>query len=167
MTGSEKNSYRLEELEAAGVGDLFGQDAPRLPMPGFLMLDRVIRVSDTGGAFEKGEIIGELDIRPDLWFFQYHFQGDPVMPGNLELEALMQLAGFFMGWKGYKGRARALGAGEIRYSGEVLPTADKAVFQLDIRRVRTTPILLVVADGTVLCGDRVVATAKQIKVGVF
>lgn len=167
MAENAKTRYDRDELEDAGTGLLFGQDAPRLPMPGFLMLDRVIRVSDTGGAFEKGEAIGELDIRPDLWFFQYHFNGDPVMPGNLELEALMQLAGFYMGWRGYKGRARALGAGEIRYSGEVLPTADKVIFQLDVRRVRTTPILLVVADGTVLCGDRVVATAKQIKVGVF
>ena len=117
-----QNSYNKEELLASGRGEIFGAGNAQLPLPNMLMMDRIIRITDDGGKYGKGEIIAELDIHPDLWFFACHFQGDPVMPGCLGLDAMWQLVGFFLAWKGGAGRGRALGCGEVKFTGQVLPT---------------------------------------------
>jgi len=122
---SDRNSFDRDELLACGNGDLFGEGNARLPLPNMLMFDRITSITADGGASGKGQIIAELDITPDLWFFDCHFRGDPVMPGCLGLDAMWQLVGFFLGWKGNPGRGRALGAGEVKFFGQVLPTAKK------------------------------------------
>ncbi|HUH40388.1 MAG TPA: bifunctional 3-hydroxydecanoyl-ACP dehydratase/trans-2-decenoyl-ACP isomerase, partial [Castellaniella sp.] len=117
----QKNSFSYEDLLACGRGELFGEGNAQLPLPPMLMFDRIVRISTEGGAHNKGEIIAELDINPDMWFFNCHFQGDPVMPGCLGLDAMWQLVGFFLGWCGGPGRGRALGVGEVKFTGQVLP----------------------------------------------
>ncbi len=121
----KKNSYTKEELIACGRGELFGKDNAQLPLPPMLMFDRITKVSDDGGTYNNGQIIAEMDITKDLWFFQCHFEGDPVMPGCLGLDAMWQLLGFYLGWKGGPGKGRALGSGEVKFTGQVLPTAKK------------------------------------------
>jgi len=120
-----KSSYDRDELIDCGNGNLFGPGNAQLPIPNMLMLDRIAHISKTGGEYGKGEIIAELDINKDLWFFDCHFPGDPVMPGCLGLDAMWQLVGFFLAWKGNAGRGRALGAGEVKFTGQILPTAKK------------------------------------------
>ena len=116
-----KSSYSHEELIECGRGKMFGPGNAQLPLPPMLMFDRIVNINDDGGAYGKGEIIAELDIKPDLWFFECHFEGDPVMPGCLGLDAMWQLIGFFLGWNGGPGRGRALGAGDVKFSGQVTP----------------------------------------------
>ena len=122
---TKKNAFEYDELMQCAQGELFGPGNAKLPLPNMLMMDRITRIVDTGGEHDKGEIIAELDIKPDLWFFDCHFQGDPVMPGCLGLDAMWQLVGFFLGWRGNPGRGRALGSGEVKFTGQVLPTAKK------------------------------------------
>ena len=119
----QKNAYNLDELLDCGHGKMFGPGNARLPLPNMLMLDRITEINAEGGAHGKGEIIAELDVTPDLWFFACHFEEDPVMPGCLGLDAMWQLIGFFLGWKGNPGRGRALGCGEVKFFGQVLPSA--------------------------------------------
>ena len=124
-TTTQKSSYSREDLLACAHGELFGPGNARLPLPNMLMMDRITHISEQGGKYGKGEIVAELDIRPDLWFFDCHFESDPVMPGCLGLDATWQLLGFFLGWVGNPGRGRALGVGNVKFSGQVLPTAKK------------------------------------------
>lgn len=161
------SSYTREELLDAGHGKLFGPDAPQLPLPDMLMVDRITRIANEGGAHGKGEIIAELDIRPDLWFFDCHFETDPVMPGCLGLDAMWQLAGFYMGWAGYKGKGRALGVKEVKFTGQILPTAKKVTYRIDIRRLLALKLTMIVADGTVEVDGREIYKAKELKVGLF
>ena len=121
----QQNSYTKEELLACGRGELFGAGNAQLPMPNMLMIDRILDINSTGGKYGKGEIVAELDINPDLWFFGCHFEGDPVMPGCLGLDAMWQLVGFYLGWTGAPGRGRALGCAEVKFSGQVLPKHKK------------------------------------------
>ena len=156
-----------EQLIACARGELFGPGNARLPAPPMLMFDRITRVSAEGGKYGKGQLCAELDIRPDLWFFGCHFEGDPVMPGCLGLDAMWQLTGFFLPWLGEPGRGRALGVGEVRFSGQVLPSARLVRYEIDIRRVMRSKLAMVIADGRTLVDDREIYVAKDLRVGLF
>jgi 3-hydroxyacyl-[acyl-carrier protein] dehydratase/trans-2-decenoyl-[acyl-carrier protein] isomerase len=162
-----QNSYSYEELLQCGQGELFGPGNAQLPAPNMLMCDRITNISDTGGSYGKGEILAELDIKPELWFFDCHFKGDPVMPGCLGLDAMWQLVGFYLGWSGHPGRGRALGVGEVKFTGQVLPSAKEVRYQIDIKRVIARDLTLGIADGSLLVDDRVIYTAKNLRVGLF
>ncbi|MGL4454301.1 MAG: 3-hydroxyacyl-[acyl-carrier-protein] dehydratase FabA [Plesiomonas sp.] len=160
-------SYSKEDLLASSRGELFGETGPQLPAPSMLMMDRIVNVSETGGNFGKGYIEAELDINPDLWFFACHFPGDPVMPGCLGLDAMWQLVGFFLGWSGGEGKGRALGVGEVKFTGQVLPTAKKVVYRIHLKRLINRKLIMGLADGEVEVDGRVIYTATDLKVGLF
>jgi len=163
----KKNSYDREELLACGKGEMFGAGNAQLPLPNMLMIDRITHINEEGGEFGKGEIIAELDITPDLWFFDCHFQGDPVMPGCLGLDAMWQLVGFYLGWLGSPGRGRALGCGEVKFTGQILPTNKKVTYHLHLKRVITRKLVMGIADGTVSVDGREIYSAKDLRVGLF
>jgi 3-hydroxyacyl-[acyl-carrier protein] dehydratase/trans-2-decenoyl-[acyl-carrier protein] isomerase len=163
----DKNSFSREELLACGHGDLFGPGNARLPLPNMLMMDRITSITADGGEHGKGEIIAELDITPDLWFFDCHFEGDPVMPGCLGVDAMWQIVGFYLGWKGNPGKGRALGSGEIKFTGQVLPTAKKVTYRLTIKRLIERKLVMGIADGTMEVDGKVIYTAKDLRVGLF
>jgi len=162
-----KASYTYDDLIACAHGDLFGPGNARLPLPPMLMFDRIPAIAAEGGAYGKGIADAELDVRPDLWFFECHFEGDPVMPGCLGLDALWQLLGFYLGWTGAPGRGRALSVGEVKFSGQVLPTAQNVHYHLDIKRVINRQVVLGIADGIVSVDDKVIYEAKDLRVGLF
>ena len=162
-----KNAYNKDELIACGKGELFGPGNAQLPIDNMLMVDRIIHISSEGGAFGKGEIIAELDIHPHLWFFQCHFPGDPVMPGCLGLDAMWQLMGFFLGWRGNPGRGRALGCGEVKFSGQVLPRATKVVYNINVKRVIERKLIMGIADGNLSVDGQEIYSAKELRVGLF
>ena len=164
---SKQSSYTKEELQKCGAGELFGPGNAQLPTDNMLMMDRIIRINDDGGAYGKGEMIAELDINPDLWFFECHFPGDPVMPGCLGLDAMWQLVGFFLGWSGHPGRGRALGVGEVKFTGQVLPTAKKVTYYIDIKRVLAQKLVLGIGDARMEVDGREIYTAKNLRVGLF
>ena len=163
----KKSSYDHDEILACGRGELFGMERPKLPKPNMLMFDRVVQVNNTGGKYGKGEVIAELDIHPDLWFFECHFQGDPVMPGCLGLDSMWQLSGFFMAWEGHKGKGRALGAGEIKFTGQILPDAKKVTYHIHIKRVIARKLVLCISDATVAVDDKLVYEGNNLRVGLF
>lgn len=163
----KKNSYSLDELLKCSRGELFGPGNAQLPAPNMLMMDRISHISDEGGANGKGTIQAELDIRPDLWFFDCHFPGDPVMPGCLGLDAMWQMVGFFLGWIGNPGHGRALGVGEVKFTGQVLPKAKLVRYEIDIKRVISRKLVLGIADGRMLVDGREIYTAKDLRVGLF
>lgn len=162
-----QSSFTRDELLACGAGTLFGPNTPRLPVDPMLMFDRVTHMSTEGGAHGRGEVRAELDIHPKLWFFDCHFIDDPVMPGCLGLDALWQLAGFFLAWSGHRGRGRALGVEEVRFTGEILPTAKLVTYQIDVRRVIARKLIMISADGAVAVDGQTIYTAKGLRVGVF
>lgn len=162
-----QNSYTNEELLACARGEMFGPGNAQLPLPPMLMFDRIISINDKGGQFNKGQIIAELDVNKELWFFDCHFQGDPVMPGCLGLDAMWQLVGFYLGWKGGEGKGRALGAGEVKFSGQVLPKSTKVTYIIDLKRVIIRKLVMGIADAKMLVDDREVYEAKDLKVGLF
>lgn len=161
-----KHSYCKEELLACGRGELFEKDSPRLPVGHMLMADRISRVNADGGKYGRGELIAELDIQPDLWFFGCHFLGDPVMPGCLGLDALWQLTGFFLAWSGYHGLGRALGAENIRFSGEVPPNSEKVRYHIHVRRVLEASLVIGLADATVAVDGKEIYYARKLRAGV-
>ncbi|HOP15964.1 MAG: 3-hydroxyacyl-[acyl-carrier-protein] dehydratase FabA [Chromatiaceae bacterium] len=160
-------AFDREDLLKCGHGEMFGPGNAQLPVPNMLMMDRVTRIADSGGQHGKGEIIAELDINPDLWFFACHFPGDPVMPGCLGLDAMWQSVGFFLAWLGNPGHGRALGVGEVKFTGQVLPTAKKVTYYIDVKRVITRKLVLGIADGRMEVDGREIYTAKDLRVGLF
>ncbi|MDG1938348.1 MAG: bifunctional 3-hydroxydecanoyl-ACP dehydratase/trans-2-decenoyl-ACP isomerase [Pseudomonadales bacterium] len=161
------NKFDKDQLIDCGHGRLFGPGNAQLPIDNMLMLDRINHIAADDGEHGKGSIIAELDINPDLWFFQCHFPGDPVMPGCLGLDAMWQLVGFFLGWKGNPGQGRALGAGEIKFTGQVTPYAKLVSYHLDLKRVIERKLVMGIADGCMKVDGEVIYTAKDLRVGLF
>ncbi|SFV68712.1 3-hydroxyacyl-[acyl-carrier-protein] dehydratase, FabA form [hydrothermal vent metagenome] len=164
---THKNSFDYDELIACGNGELFGPGNAQLPQPPMLMIDRIIKINKDGGEYGKGEIIAELDINPDLWFFKCHFNKDPVMPGCLGVDAMWQLIGFYLGWLGGPGRGRALGAGDIKFTGQVLPTSKKVVYKINLSRVISRKLYMGIGDAIMEVDGRVIYEAINLKVGLF
>ncbi|BBB27746.1 bifunctional 3-hydroxydecanoyl-ACP dehydratase/trans-2-decenoyl-ACP isomerase [Amphritea japonica] len=161
------SSFNREELLQCGNGEMFGEGNARLPVGNMLMMDRVTMITGEGGKYGKGYIEAELDIHPDLWFFDCHFPTDPVMPGCLGLDAMWQIVGFYLGWRGNKGRGRALGSGEVKFTGQILPTAKKVTYRIDLSRVIERKLVMGIADGSVSVDGREIYTAKDLRVGLF
>ncbi|ANG64722.1 3-hydroxyacyl-[acyl-carrier-protein] dehydratase FabA [Marinobacterium aestuarii] len=164
---TKASSFDRKDLLSCGHGEMFGPGNAQLPIDNMLMMDRVVNISSEGGLYGKGEIIAELDINPDLWFFQCHFPGDPVMPGCLGLDAMWQLVGFFLGWRGNQGRGRALGSGEVKFTGQILPSAKKVTYHIHLKRVIERKLVMGIADGSVFVDGREIYTAKDLRVGLF
>jgi 3-hydroxyacyl-[acyl-carrier protein] dehydratase/trans-2-decenoyl-[acyl-carrier protein] isomerase len=162
-----RSSYEYEDLLACGRGELFGAGNAQLPLPPMLMFDRIAEISEAGGEHGKGMIRAELEVKPDLWFFGCHFKGDPVMPGCLGLDALWQLLGFFLGWLGAPGKGRALGLGELKFSGQVLPSVKKVIYGIELKRVMRSKLVLGVGDGWLSADGNVIYRASDLKVGLF
>lgn len=163
----KKNSFTYEELLTCGRGEMFGSGNAQLPLPPMLMFDRIVSITEEGGRYGQGQIIAELDVKPDLWFFGCHFEGDPVMPGCLGLDAMWQLVGFYLGWKGGPGRGRALGAGEVKFSGQVLPTGKKVTYYIDLKRVIMRKLVMGIADARMELDGREIYVANDLRVGLF
>jgi 3-hydroxyacyl-[acyl-carrier protein] dehydratase / trans-2-decenoyl-[acyl-carrier protein] isomerase len=161
------SSFDNEQLLACGRGELFGDGNARLPSPPMLMFDRITHIAAEGGTYGKGLIYAEMDIHPALWFFGCHFIGDPVMPGCLGLDAMWQLSGFFLPWLGEPGRGRALGVGQVKFSGQVMPSAKLLRYEIDIRRVMRGKLRMVIADGKTFVDDRLIYEASDMRVGLF
>ena len=160
-------SLTRDQLLSCARGEMFGPENGKLPLPNMLMMDRITHISDEGGAHGKGRIEAELDITPDLWFFQCHFVGDPVMPGCLGLDAMWQLVGFFLVWKRNPGRGRALGVGEVKFAGQVLPTAKLVRYEIDIKRIVERKLVLAIADAKMFVDGREIYSATDLRVGLF
>jgi 3-hydroxyacyl-[acyl-carrier protein] dehydratase/trans-2-decenoyl-[acyl-carrier protein] isomerase len=163
----KRSSYDYEDLLACGRGELFGAGNAQLPLPPMLMFDRISEIAEAGGEYGKGLVRAEFEVKPGLWFFACHFKGDPVMPGCLGVDALWQLLGFFLGWLGATGRGRALGVGEIKFSGQVLPSVKKVIYGLEIKRIMRSKLVLGIADGWLSADGEVIYRAADLKVGIF
>ena len=165
---SERRSqYGYEELLACGRGELFGPGNAQLPLPPMLMFDRISEIAEKGGAYGKGVVRAELDVKPDLWFFGCHFKGDPVMPGCLGLDALWQMTGFFLGWLGLPGRGRALDVGEVKLTDQVLPLAKRIIYGVDIKRIFKGKLNLAIADGWLETDGKRMYEVADMRVGVI
>lgn len=166
-SGRRKEAYDYDELIGCGRGELFGPGNAQLPLPPMLMFDRILKITDVGGRYGKGEIIAELDIKPELWFFQCHFEGDPVMPGCLGLDAMWQLVGFFLAWKGGLGRGRALGGSEIAFSGQVTPDKKRVTYRIDMKRVVQRGLVMGLADAIMIVDGEQIYSGSNLRVGLF
>src|SRR5712671_1152445 len=160
------SSFDYNQLLACGRGEMFAE-GPQLPLPPMLMFDRISEISEQGGEHGKGMARAELDVKPDLWFFACHFKGDPVMPGCLPLDALWQLLGFFLGWMKAPGRGRALGVGEVKFTGMIVPTVRKLTYHVHLKRVILRKLVLGIADGVVHADGKQVYEVSGLKVGLF
>ncbi len=167
FTFEPKSSYDLDELLECGHGRLFGPGNARLPLPPMLMFDRITSITKDGGSFDKGQATAELDIRPDLWFFDCHFESDPVMPGCLGLDAMWQLLGFFMGWNGLPGKGRALSCGKVKFTDMVLPTVKLVSFEINVKRLVNRRLVLAVADAVTRADGEVIYEAEDLRVALF
>ena len=164
----KKNSYSYDELINCGEGKLFGPGNAKLPLPPMLMFDRIVEINDDKGAFKKGLLKAELDIKNDLWFFDCHFKEDPVMPGCLGLDAMWQLVGFYLGWIGNPGKGRALGVGTVKFTGEVLQNVKLVTYEIDMKKIMSPGGTTVgLANGVVLADGKKIYSADSLKVGLF
>ena len=163
----QKNQYSYQDLLDCAEGKMFGPGNAKLPAPPMLMFDRIVSITEDGGAYGQGQIIAELDIKPDLWFFGCHFQGDPVMPGCLGLDAMWQLVGFYLCWMGGPGKGRALGVGEVKFTGQVLPTAKKVTYRINLKRLIMRKLVMGIADATMEVDGKVIYEATDLRVGLF
>lgn len=162
-----KTSYNFEEIISVANGEMFGKDAGRLPLPGMLMFDRITHISENGGKYGLGEIKAELDLHPELWFFKCHFKDDPVMPGSLGFDGLLQLTGFYLNHVGYKGKGRALGCETIKFFGEVLPVNKVVTYLIDIKRIINLKMKMIIADGILQVDGKTIYTCEGMKVGLI
>ncbi|MDH5300358.1 MAG: 3-hydroxyacyl-[acyl-carrier-protein] dehydratase FabA [Gammaproteobacteria bacterium] len=163
----KKSSYTREELLQCGHGELFGPGNAQLPLPPMLMFDRITVINEDGGKYGKGEIVAELDITPDLWFFACHFENDPVMPGCLGLDAMWQLVGFYLGWIGGPGRGRALGSDEVKFTGQVTPKVKTVTYRINLKRVIMRKLVMGIADASLEADGKEIYTANGLRVGLF
>lgn len=163
----KQHSYNYEELILSSHGRLFGPGNPQLPAPNMLMFDRITRINEYGGQHGKGEMSAELDVHPELWFFSCHFRGDPVMPGCLGLDALWQMVGFYLGWIGGNGAGRALGCGEVKFTGQILPDNRLVTYNIELKRLINRRLVMGIADGVVLVDGNPIYEAYDLKVGLF
>lgn len=162
-----QSSFSYEDLIASSDGRMWGEGRSKLPAPPMLMMDRILHIDDEGGEYGKGHIVAELDIKKDLWFFDCHFKGDPVMPGCLGLDAMWQLVGFFLCWKGNPGLGRALGVGEVKFTGQITPDATVVRYVIDLKRVIQRKLIMAIGDGRVEVDGKTIYTAKDLRVGLF
>ena len=167
MSVKDRNSFSYEDLLECGHGRLFGPGNAQLPLPPMLMFDRITSIFEDGGAHGKGEIIAELDVKPDLWFFDCHFEGDPVMPGCLGLDALWQLTGFFLGWAGDPGKGRALGLGGLKFNDQVTPDRKLVTYRVEVKRIVRRGFAIAIADGTLDVDGNIAYEAEDLRVGLF
>jgi len=164
----KKNSYTYDELINCGNGEIFGPGNAKLPLPPMLMFDRITEINDSSGAFKKGSLKAELDIKKDLWFFSCHFKDDPVMPGCLGLDAMWQLVGFYLGWIGNPGKGRALGVGTVKFTGEVLESVKLVKYEIDMKKIMSPGGTTVgLANGVVIADEKKIYSADNLKVGLF
>ena len=164
----KKSAYNYDDLIKCGNGDLFGPGNAKLPLPPMLMFDRITEIGENGGAFKKGILRAELDIKNELWFFDCHFKEDPVMPGCLGLDAMWQLVGFYLGWLGNPGRGRALGVSTVKFTGEVLKNVKLATYEIDMKRILIKEGTTVgLANGVLKADDKKIYSAENLKVGLF
>ncbi|CAI8806452.1 MULTISPECIES: 3-hydroxyacyl-[acyl-carrier-protein] dehydratase FabA [Methylococcus] len=164
---SRRNSYTWDELLQCARGEMFGPGNAQLPAPPMLMFDRITHIDSVGGTFDKGMIVAELDVKPELWFFDCHFISDPVMPGCLGLDAMWQMVGFYLGWIGGKGRGRALGVGEVKFRGQVLPHNRLVTYRINLKRVILRKLVMGIADAEMECDGKVIYEANDLRVGLF
>ena len=162
-----QTSYTKDDLLKSGEGGYFGPGNAQLPAPPMLMMDRITEISVDGGEFGKGHIITELDIKASLWFFDCLFAGDPVMPGCLGLDAMWQIIGYWLGWSGSPGKGRAVGVGEVKFTGHITPEVKRVRYEVDMRQVRRGKLALGIANGRVLADDTCVYVAKDMRVGLI
>lgn len=162
-----KQAYNKDELIKCANGELFDPESGKLPLDEMLLLDRIVEINNEGGKYNKGEIIAEIDINPELWFFKVHFKDDPVMPGSLGLDALLQLVGFFLVWSGYKGKGRALGCEKLNFRGQILPTHKKVTYKVDIKRIINMSLVMIIADGSLFVDGEEIYTVENMRVGLM
>ena len=167
VAGRQHQSFSYAELLGCGHGELFGPGNAQLPLPPMLMFDRITHIDAQGGKYSRGCMQAELDIRPDLWFFQCHFDHDPVMPGCLGLDAMWQLVGFYLAWKGGLGRGRALGGADIQFTGQVTPDKRLVRYTVDIKRVIQRGLVVGIADASMEVDGNVIYTGANLRVGLF
>ena len=161
------SSYSFQDIIRISNGEYFGPEAGKLPLPGMLMIDRITTITDSGGKYGKGQIVAELDINPDLWFFKCHFKDDPVMPGSLGFDGMLQLTGLFLNHLGFKGKGRALGCDSIKFFGEVLPIHKIVKYIIDIKRIINLKMKMIISDGYLLVDDKQIYTCEGMKVGLI
>lgn len=161
-----QSSYSQDDLLASSEGGYFGPGNAQLPAPPMLMMDRITEISMDGGSFRRGHIVGELDITPGLWFFSCYFPGDPVMPGSLGLDAMWQMIGYWLGWSGSPGKGRAIGVGDVKFTGHITPDVRRVRYEVEMRQVRRGKLVLGIADGRVLADERCVFVASEMRVGL-
>ncbi len=167
MNTTRKNSYTYDELILSGKGELFGPEYGKLPLPPMLLMDRINEINNHGGKYGKGEVIAELDIKSDLWFFNCHFHNDPVMPGSLGLDALLQLTGFYLVWSDHQGKGRALGCDSLKFTGQIQPTNKLVTYVVDIKRIINLKLTMIIADGKVLVDGNEIYSCENMRVGLF